>query len=352
MATGRILHKTVSDSSITSTAWKLAEGLGSLKLTIFALILFAGSIIFSYNGSVAISWAISPPLFILAANLIAAVITNPLFRKQTGLLVFHLALTALVIFAALSRLTHLNGIVEVTEGTSFDHTLAEYESGPWHNLRLDGVRFINAGFTVNYDKGVLRRDTINRISWIDDEGELHQQVIGDDNPFINNGYRFYTTSNKGFAPIFTWHPESGSLPVTGSVHFPSYPVYDKEQSMVWKAPGGVEILTKLLFDEVIIDPAKPSSFRLPEDKTILVQVGEKTKKMKPGDGFKLEELPKGRLVYNEMRSWMGYSIFYDWTMKWMLASCIVAVAAMAVHCRQTFSRQSWLDAAKEETDGD
>lgn len=352
MATSRILHKTVSDNSVASTAWNLAELFGSLKLTFFALILFGVAVFISYNGLVSVSWAISPPLFILSANLIAAVITNPLFRKQTGLLVFHIALTALVVFVALSRLTYLNGRVEVTEGTQFDHTLAEYESGPWHNLRLDEVRFINGGFTVNYDKGILRRDTYNRISWVDDGGESHEQVIGDDNPFIRKGYRFYTTSNKGFSPIFSWYPERGSEPITGSVHFPSYPAYDKEQSMVWKAPGGMEILTKLLFDEVIIDPDRPSSFRLPEDKTIFVQVGEKSKKMKPGDSFKLDELPKGTLVYNEMRSWMGYSVFYDWTSKWMLASCIVAVAGMALHCWQTFSRQSWLDAAKEETDGD
>jgi cytochrome c biogenesis protein len=350
MAVGQSVRKLYFENGSYINMWKLAEGLGSLKFTLAALILFGAAVFISYNGLVSVSWAISPPLFLLSANLAAAVITNPLFRKQTGLLVFHIALACLVIFAAISRLTYFKGHVEITEGVAFDHNTVVYESGPWHSLRLDSIRLINEGFSVNYDVGI-RRDTYNRISWFDEKGAMHKQVIGDDHPFIDKGYRFYTTSNKGFAPIFTWYPERGSEPVTGSVHFPSYPAYDKEQTKVWKAPGGIEVMTKLLFDEVIIDPEKPSSFRLPEDKTVFVRVGGKSKKMKPGDSINFVEIPKGRLVYREMRTWMGYFIFNDWTAPWMLASCGVAVVGLLWHYIGTFSQVSWLDAKERGKDG-
>jgi len=107
MATNRTLHKPFIENAPDTGIWKLAERLGSLKFTLAALILFAASILFSYSAPVSVSWAVAPPLFILALNLAAAVVTNPLFRKETGLLVFHLALISLVIFAGLSRLTYL-----------------------------------------------------------------------------------------------------------------------------------------------------------------------------------------------------------------------------------------------------
>lgn len=351
MAANRTLHKPSIETAEATSVWKMAERLGSLKFTLFALILFTASILFSYSSPVSVSWAISPPLFILALNLAAAVVTNPLFRKETGLLVFHLGLISLVIFAGLSRLTYLRGNVEVTEGLVFNPAQATIDSGPWHNFQLDTVRFVNEGFKINYDEGLIRRDTYNRITWFDDNGASHSQVIGDDYPFVANGYRFYTTSNKGFAPIFTWVPEGNSEPITGSVHFPSYPAYRKEQSKNWKAPGGVEIQTKLLFDEVIIDSRKPSGFRLPDDKRVLVRAGDISREMKPGDSIKLEELPKGTLVYREMRTWMGYFIFYDWTTAWMLASCGVAVIGLALHYYGRFGRVSWLQADKGDEDG-
>ena len=351
MAINTTLHKPLMENVPAGSLWKFAEWLGSLKFTLFALILFAASILFSFSGTVSISWAISPPLFILAVNLIAAVVTNRLFRKETGLLIFHLALISLVIFAGLSRLTYMRGNVEVTEGLLFNSAQAIVDAGPWHNSKLDSIRFVNEGFKINYDEGPIRRDTYNRITWFDDNSAPHSQVIGDDHPFINNGYRFYTTSNKGFAPIFTWYPETGSEPITGSVNFPSYPAYHKEQSKVWKAPGGMEIMTKLLFDEVIIDPQKPSGFRLPKDKSLFVQAGSKSMEMKPGDSFKLDELPKGTLVYREMRTWMGYSIFYDWTTTWMLASCGVALAGLLMHYYGRFTKASWLVTESEGSDG-
>ena len=357
MATNRTLHKVLIENGEAPRIWKLAEGLGSLKFTLAALILFTASILFSYSAPVSVSWAISPPLFILALNLAAAVVTNPLFRKETGLLVFHLGLISLVIFAGISRLTYLRGNVEVTEGLLFNSAQATTDSGPWHNFQLDSVRFVNEGFKINYGEGLIRRDTYNRITWFDDSGASHSQVIGDDYPFIKNGYRFYTTSNKGFAPIFTWYPEgrtgpeTGSEAITGSVHFPSYPAYRKEQTKNWKAPGGVEIQTKLLFDEVILDSKKPSGFRLPNDKRVLVQAGKISREMKPGESIKLEELPKGTLVYREMRSWMGYLIFYDWTTTWMLASIGVAVIGLALHYYGRFRRISWLQSDMGGEDG-
>ena len=38
---------------------------------------------------------------------------------------------------------------------------------------------------------------------------------------------------------------------------------------------------------------------------------------------------------------MGYRIFYDWTIPWMLAACAIAVLSMAWHFAGKFASNPW-----------
>jgi cytochrome c biogenesis protein len=38
---------------------------------------------------------------------------------------------------------------------------------------------------------------------------------------------------------------------------------------------------------------------------------------------------------------MGYSVFYDWTMPWLLAACTLAVLALGWHFWSKFSVRPW-----------
>lgn len=315
--------------------------LASLRFTLVVIGLMGAGIIVSYRNEGTATWALALPLFLFSLNLFAAILTNPLFRRQMPLLMFHLALIAIVLLVAVGRLSYLKGKVEVGEGETFSAQLADVDKGPWHWGRLDKVSFINEGFTIEYEptvKGVKRGRTFNSLRWRDEEGKEKHGVIGDMTALTLYGYHFYTSPNKGFAPAFIWRPDAGK-PVLGTVHLPAYPKHEYKQALTWTPPGSREAVWVMLqFDEAIINPDKPSEFHLPTEHRLVVRTGEVRHELKPGESVRLAD---GVLEYNGLRSWMGYTIFYDITLPWLLASGVLAVGCMAVYFWRKFSVQSW-----------
>ena len=326
-------------SSVPSLQSSILKFFASLKLTLVILAALGVAIAVAYLSATPTTWALAGPLAAFAVNIAAAVAINPVFQRQTALLMFHLALIAIILLIAAGRLTYLKGQVELAEGEVFDGQLTQEESGPWHQRRLGALRFSNDGFTIDYAKGVRRGNTRNKISWTIPDGQVQRAVIGDQTPLILAGYRFYTSHNKGFAPTFIWHPNSGGPPVLGTVHLPAYPLHEYKQALAWTPPGGKTPLWVMLqFDEVILDPAKPSEFRLPTKHQIVVRAGEERRELKQGEAIRLAE---GILVYNGLRSWMGYTVFYDITLPWLLAACMLAVLSLAWHFWSKFSSKPW-----------
>ena len=313
--------------------------LASLKLSLVVLAWLACAVALAYAGALSPTWALAAPLTLLALNLAAAVATHPVFRQQTALLVFHLALIAMVLLLAAGRLTYLKGQLELTEGVEFSGQLTHHEAGPWHPSRLERVRFVNEGFSIGYAPGIRREKTRNRVRYADAAGQSQSAEIGDQTPLVLQGYRFYTSHNKGFAPVFLWRPAAGGEPLLGTVHLPSYPIHEYRQSREWEIPGtALKLWTMLQFDEIILDPEKPSEFRLPQQHKVIVRSGELRRELQPGEAM---ELPEGKLVYQGLRSWMGYTVFYDWTIYWLLAACLVAIGAMGWHFWGKFSARPW-----------
>lgn len=327
------------ENSSSGTGRRILTALASLKLTLVILAALGAGIVAAYLSATPTIWALAVPLGAFAGNLIAAVATNPVFRRKTALLIFHLALIALILLIAAGRLTYLKGQLELAEGEVFEGQLTQEESGPWHPRRLHALRFSNEGFTIHYAKGVRRGATRNRVAWMAPDGQLRRAVIGDQNPLVLSGYRFYTSHNKGFAPTFTWHPGSGAAPVTGTVHLPAYPLHEHKQAIEWTPPDSrTPLWVMLQFDEVILDPAQPSEFRLPSAHRIVVRVGEERHELGPGERVRLAE---GVLEYNGLRNWMGYTVFYDFTLPWLFAACLLAVISLAWHFWSRFSARPW-----------
>lgn len=320
---------------------RACRALASLKLTLVALVLLGAGITYAYLGEQRTTLALVMPLVLLSVNLIAAVVSNPAFHRWSALLVFHLALIALVSLVAIGRLTYLKGTVELSTGEEFAGRLIESEAGVWHNWQgLQEVHFINEGFTINYAPEIRRDRTRNTVRYLDDDGREHTAIIGDQTPLILNGYRFYTTPNKGFAPTFFWYPAGRSgEQVLGTVHLPSYPIHEYSQAREWQLPGtGIKVWTMLQFDEIILDPKAPSEFRLPSKHELVVRIGELRQELQPGQAI---ELPQGRLVYDGLRTWMGYSVFYDWTIHWLLAVSVLSVGALGWHFWRKFAARPW-----------
>lgn len=313
--------------------------LASLKLTLVALLLLGLGTVYAYLGDERNSLALVLPLALLSLNLLAAVATHKVFRHWSALLVFHLALIALVLLAALGRLTYLNGTVELSTGEAFAGRLIEFNAGPLHDWQgLKKIHFINDGFSINYATEIRRDKTRNTVRYLDADGKERSKVIGDQTPLVLQGYRFYTSPNKGFAPTFMWYPTGGE-PAFGTVHLPSYPIHEYEQAREWQLPGtDVQVWTMLQFDEIILDPAAPSEFRSPKEHKVIVRIGEQRYTVQPGQAI---ELPQGRLIYDGLRTWMGYSVFYDWTIHWMLAVSTLIVGALGWHFWKKFVAKPW-----------
>lgn len=323
--------------------WRALALLASLKLTLVILAALGAGVVAAYLSETRTVWALVVPLALCAANLLAAIATNGVFRRQLPLLVFHLCLLALILLVAAGRLTYLKGQVELTEGEWFEGELTGREAGPWHQGRLGDVRFVNEGFRIEYAPGIRRGPTRNAVRYRDEAGRAGRAVIGDQVPLVLHGYRFYTSHNKGFAPTFLWTPTGGEGQV-GSVHLPAYPLHEYRQAQTWRLPGtGSEAWIMLQFDELLLDPERPDEFKLPDRHALVLRIGDRRWELGPGEGV---DLPGGRLAYQGLRGWMGYTVFYDWTIPWLLAAALAATGSLGWHFWRKFARQPW-DREKE-----
>jgi hypothetical protein len=311
--------------------------LGSLKLTPVGLLLLGIASIAVYKLDQSATPWLAAPLLLLAVNLISAVATNGIFRRQMPLLVFHLALITLVLLAAAGRLMYLKGTAEVTEGAGFGG-LKSRDAGPLHLDQIDRVHFVNDGFKINYMPGPVLDLMLNRLRWHDAGGAERTGDIELNKPLILRGYRIYPTSNKGFAPVFVWRPSAGAE-VLAAVHLPPYPANITNQAQSWRPAGSKgDIWVMLNTKEDLIPADKASNFRLPKEREIVVRVQDQRWVMNPGERI---DLPDGTLTYQELRTWMGYRFFHDWTIPWMLAACGVGVLSLAWHFQRKFASTPW-----------
>lgn len=311
--------------------------LASVKFTPVGIVLLGATSVAVYKLDHSATPWLAAPLLLLALNLIAVVVTNNVFRRQMPLLLFHLALITLVLLAAAGRLSYFKGNAEVTEGTAFDG-LVYRDAGPLHWGALDKLQFINEGFDITYLPGPMMDRNVSHIRWQDERGQWQAGQIESNRPLILFGYRIYPTSNKGFALVFVWQA-AGGTPMLASVHLPSYPANATAQAKAWRPDGSVDDIWVMLdTTEPLIPADRPSQFRLPDNKKIVLRQQGARWELQPGERV---ELAGGVLEYREMRTWMGYRLFYDWTIPWLLAACAVAILSMAWHFWGKFAARAW-----------
>lgn len=315
----------------------ILKALASLKLTLVGMIVLGLASVAVYKLEHNAAPWLAAPLLLLGSNLIAAVLTNGVFRRNAPLLVFHLALITIVLLAAAGRLTYLKGGAEVTQGEAFNG-LKHSETGPLHPLRIDRVQFVNEGMEIEYTPGPVRVSTVSRVRWIDEHGVERRGDARDNKPLVVFGYHFNVTANKGFAPVLLWQPTIGE-PVLGAVHLPSYPTQANAQATTWR-PGAVQddIWLMLAFTETLIPADRASQFSLPDNRMLVVRHRDARWELQPGERV---SLPDGVLEYRELRTWMGYQVYYDWTVPWLLAASLVAVLSLAAYFWRKYASTPW-----------
>ena len=318
--------------------------LASLRVTLTCIcVAVAVALLGDSEGSWPVGVTIAIPFGILFLNLLAALAANVTLRTSPGLFGFHLALAALALLAAADRLTGLTGHVEVTEGVSFDPALVEAEVGPFHTWGLDRVRFRQGGFEIAYDPGMKRRGTVSTVYLPGDDGASYRMEVGDDTPLVIGHYRFYTSFNKGFAPLVTFTDSAGTAH-SGVIHLPSYPLNYYKQGNEWSLPGTDKRVKVWLHlpDEVYVEE-EAWRFRKPENAVLVVMADGARHEMQPGETL---SLGSGHLRYDELRSWMGYTIAYNPVVPWMLAAAAVAILCLAWHVIGKIRAAPWDDQAQ------
>lgn len=302
----------------------------------FFLLAAAGALAAAYGVTDATRLML-PPLALLSVNLVAAIATRPAFRRDAPLLLFHVALLALIALFALGRLTYLDASVALSSGTDFEGELVSDERGPLHNDRLGELRFANEGFTENYPRRGRYVATYNRISWWDEQGASHLAEIGDDHPLLLAGYRIYSTRQRGFSPVFHWHGSDGEEDL-GTVQLSDVRGGQYAPANEWIIPNGQQAWAMLqLADEKLPIPepgAQQANLNAQAlAHTLVLRVGDARHELQPGDVL---ELPGGRLSYVRLDSWMSYRIIHDPTRPWLVATVLVAIGCLVLFYLRRF----------------
>ncbi|HEV6951979.1 MAG TPA: cytochrome c biogenesis protein ResB [Promicromonospora sp.] len=148
------------------------------------------------------------------------------YLRETGNLVFHLALVGLLVSVATGQLQHYRGQAIVTEGRGFANAVVDYdtfEKGSWFrpqslvpfSMTLDRFDSEFASDTVAFAQA---RDFTAHVTVTEPSGEQRPEQIKVNHPLVVDGAKIYLQGN-GFAPEITVHDAEGEVAFSGRVTF-------------------------------------------------------------------------------------------------------------------------------------
>lgn len=308
----------------------LVDALASNRSTLLLLIVLALAITVYYQVSLPQRiWIIALPTGLLILNFLLALATRDILKNNWPLMIFHFALIALVLLVFMGRMSFFKATLELAESEEFTGQLENVQQGPWHRFGLSATRFTNLGFQIRYHAGIKRDKTVNQLLLTTPDGLQQPLEIGDHEPLIIGHYRFYTSHNKGYAPVFEWQPFASSARVVGSIHLPAYPTHEFRQALQWTIPGtDTELWAFLKIEENVLPEDREFNFQVPQQHRLVLRYQDQRHALRPGDEL---ELPGGILRYQKLSTWMGYKVDYDWTRPWLLATALIGLLGLFVH---------------------
>jgi len=326
---------------INSSVKHFFRAASSLTVTFALIVSFFLFTLLAYNTNQAFSEWLIVPSFLLVVNLCLAIYFNKKFQANLPLLLFHLGLLFTLLLIALSRLTYLNGQLELNEGQVFDGNIKVTSAGLLHDYNLEKDLFASKGIELSLTPKVAITAVRSRIS-TNDGAEI---VIGEHKPLVINHYRFYVTRNVGYSALFTWRPfKQAKTPqdnALGTVHFPPFLFNQFSQTAEWTIPGTNRMLWMMLSpNEDILQEAKPIKLSTPKNHHLVIRDGERRIELSQGQEFMVEE---GVLTYVGLRTWMGYKVHYEPFKAYLLAVLLLTIIFLSWFFYRKFSASSWLD---------
>ena len=148
------------------------------------------------------------------------------YLRETGNLVFHLALVGLLVSVATGQLLHYRGQAIVTEGRGFANAVVDYdtfEKGAWFrpeslvpfSMTLDTFVSEFASDTVAFAQA---RDFTAHVTVTEPSGEQRAETVKVNHPLVVDGAKIYLQGN-GFAPDITVRDAEGEVAFSGRVTF-------------------------------------------------------------------------------------------------------------------------------------
>lgn len=304
---------------------------------LFFLATAAASLLVAQGGMTATPVMLAP-FILLMVNLLAAIVTNARFRADVPLLIFHLALLALIALIAIARLVYLDARTTLSQGQAFEGRADRSEQGPLNAGGLSRLQFLNDGFSARYSENGTYLGTYNRIRWQGSDEQWRETEIGDDRPLLLQGYRIYATVHRGLSPLFVWRPRHGE-PSIGTVQLRDHRKTDDHSPAAgWKLPDGPDVWIQLKFSP-LPDPrgTRQQGLGAAElDHVLVLRSGDtRREEIRVGDEVTFAE---GSLQYLKLDSWMSYRIVYDPTVPWIIAVIFVGVGSLCWYYLARFKR--------------
>ncbi len=287
------------------------------------------------------------------------------YLRETGNIVFHLALVGLLVAVATGQLLHYRGQVLVVEGHGFANTPAAYDTFE-AGTAVDPTTL--APFTVRLDSFTARFDTAGRPSFFqagvtltEPGGQPEDHTIRVNRPLDADGANLYLAGN-GYAPQLTVRDVAGQVAFAGAVPFLPQDASYRSRGVV-KVPDvstgdQIGLVGYLLPTAVITPDAAYSAYPQPGNPELVLQVWHgdlgldsgvpqnvyqlDTAGMKQSTGTdgapttvvvplgKTVDLPGGlgTLSFDSLPRYVAFDMRYDPALGWILAFALTSLLGL------------------------
>lgn len=287
------------------------------------------------------------------------------YLRETGNLIFHIALVGLLLAVAVGQLLHYRGQVILVQGKGFANAQVDYNSfdaGAWFDPEtMHPFRMTLDEFTAVFRTLDAQAQDFTAHVTIDEGGTSTQRQIKVNHPLIVGGAKIYLQGN-GYAPQISVTDADGNVAFAGAVPFvaqddvytsqgtikvPDVTSGDQFGLVGYLLPTAEQVddgVWRSIFPE-LLDPAlvltvwrgdlgldegiPQNVYRLDTSRMTQVMSGDDpvTVVVRPGETVQLPD-GLGEITYEETLRFVALDLRHDPSLTWVLISALASVVGL------------------------